>query len=59
MRVCLVSLGCDKNLVDSEFMLGLLRDAGYEFTFAAEQEFYLFLLDENGRPTSVPSDESR
>ncbi len=32
MRVCLVSLGCDKNLVDSEYMLGLLRDAGYEFT---------------------------
>ena len=27
--VFFVSLGCDKNLVDSETMLGLLRDAGY------------------------------
>ena len=26
------SLGCDKNLVDSEKMLGLLSDAGYSFT---------------------------
>lgn len=27
-----VSLGCDKNLVDSEMMLGLLAKSGYEFT---------------------------
>ena len=27
-----VSLGCAKNLVDTEIMLGLLRDAGYEIT---------------------------
>ena len=26
------SLGCDKNLVDSEVMLGLLQEAGYTFT---------------------------
>lgn len=32
MNVCFVSLGCDKNLVDSEVMLGLLRDAGYSLT---------------------------
>ena len=32
MKVLFVSLGCDKNLVDSEYMLGILRDAGYEFT---------------------------
>jgi len=32
MKVIFVSLGCDKNLVDSEVMLGLLRDGGYEFT---------------------------
>ncbi len=31
-------------------------DAGYEFTFGAEQEFYLFYLDENGNPTRVPCD---
>lgn len=29
MKVCLISLGCDKNLVDSEVMLGLLRDEGH------------------------------
>jgi ribosomal protein S12 methylthiotransferase len=28
----LISLGCAKNLVDSEVMLGLLRDGGYEIT---------------------------
>ena len=32
MNVCFISLGCDKNLVDSEVMLGLLRDAGYSLT---------------------------
>ena len=28
-NVLFVSLGCDKNLVDSEKMLGLLNEAGY------------------------------
>jgi len=28
----LESLGCAKNLVDSENMLGLIREAGYELT---------------------------
>lgn len=32
MRVYFISLGCDKNLVDSEYMLGLLRDAGHILT---------------------------
>ncbi len=32
MRVLLISLGCDKNLVDSEFMLGSLIDNGFELT---------------------------
>ena len=32
MKIFFVSLGCDKNLVDSEEMLGLLRARGYEFT---------------------------
>lgn len=31
-KVCLVSLGCPKNLVDSEVMLGILREAGAELT---------------------------
>lgn len=32
MKILFISLGCDKNLVDSEMMMGLLRDKGYEFT---------------------------
>lgn len=32
MKILFVSLGCDKNLVDSEVMLGLLRDKGHEIT---------------------------
>ena len=32
MKVLFVSLGCDKNLVDSEVMLGLLRDRQHEIT---------------------------
>lgn len=32
MKVLLISLGCDKNLVDSEIMLGLLNKAGHELT---------------------------
>lgn len=32
MKLLFISLGCDKNLVDTEKMLGILRDAGYEFT---------------------------
>jgi len=32
--------------------------AGFTFTFGAEQEFYLFLPDENGRPTRIPCDEA-
>ena len=31
---------------------------GYSFSFGAEQEFYLFLLDQNGRPTKTPYDEA-
>ncbi len=31
-KILFVSLGCDKNLVDSEMMLGLLSEKGYEFT---------------------------
>lgn len=34
--VALVSLGCPKNLVDSEIMLGLLAEAGYEVVEEAE-----------------------
>ena len=32
MKLLFVSLGCDKNLVDSEYMLGMLEKAGIEIT---------------------------
>ncbi len=34
MRVLFISLGCDKNLVDSEMMLGLLKEKGHEITLS-------------------------
>ncbi|MGN0326715.1 MAG: 30S ribosomal protein S12 methylthiotransferase RimO [Lachnospiraceae bacterium] len=37
MNAMLVSLGCDKNLVDSEMMLGMLSDAGYTITNEEEE----------------------
>jgi len=35
-KVGFVSLGCPKNLVDSEVMMGTLQQAGYEITSSAE-----------------------
>lgn len=32
MKVLFISLGCDKNLVDTEMMLGLLSERGHTFT---------------------------
>lgn len=32
MKLLFISLGCDKNLVDSEFMLGMLREDNIEIT---------------------------
>ena len=37
MKIGLVSLGCPKNLVDSEVMLGLAQKAGHELTREPEQ----------------------
>jgi len=36
MNIFFISLGCDKNLVDSETMLGLLSENGYQITNEAE-----------------------
>lgn len=36
-RVSLVSLGCPKNLVDSEMILGMLAQAGYVITYQPEE----------------------
>ena len=33
--------------------------AGYTFSFGSELEFYLFRLDENGAPTTIPYDNAR
>ena len=37
MKVLFISLGCDKNLVDTEMMLGMLADRGFTFTDAEEE----------------------
>ena len=34
------------------------KKAGYVFAFGAEQEFYLFNLDEKGNPTRIPYDQA-
>lgn len=34
------------------------KKAGYSFSFGAEQEFYLFHLDETGKPSQVPYDNA-
>ena len=40
-KVMLVSLGCDKNLVDSEMMLGCLAEAGFTLCDAPEEAEFL------------------
>lgn len=37
MKLLFVSLGCDKNLVDTEYMLGLLGQEGFSFTDEEEE----------------------
>ncbi|MCI9060475.1 MAG: radical SAM protein, partial [Lachnospiraceae bacterium] len=37
MKILFVSLGCDKNLVDTEFMIGALREQGHTFTNEEEE----------------------
>ena len=37
MKILFISLGCDKNLVDTEHMLGKLAGHGYEMTDDEEQ----------------------
>ena len=34
------------------------KKVGYSFAFGAEQEFYLFELDERNKPTTIPYDEA-
>lgn len=44
MKILFVSLGCDKNLVDSEVMLGLLTEKGYTIT-NDEQEADIIVIN--------------
>lgn len=37
MDICFISLGCDKNLVDSEMMVTSLRKSGYNIVYNAEE----------------------
>lgn len=37
MKILFISLGCDKNTVDSEMMIGLLSKRGYEITDSEEE----------------------
>lgn len=47
MKIGLVNLGCPKNQVDSEIMLGLLHDAGFEFT-SNEREAEIIVVNTCG-----------
>ncbi len=40
-KVCLISLGCPKNLVDAEMMLGFLKKDGFELTINPEEAHVL------------------
>jgi ribosomal protein S12 methylthiotransferase len=44
MNIYFISLGCDKNLVDSENMLGILHDNGYQIT-SEEQEADIIIIN--------------
>ena len=46
-KIALVSHGCAKNLVDSELILGLLADNGYEITLD-ENETDIVIVNTNG-----------
>ena len=37
MKILFISLGCDKNLVDSEVMIGMLNQQGYQMTDEEEE----------------------
>ena len=47
MKIGFVSLGCSKNLVDTEVMLKRLADAGY-----TKQDILTYVKEYNRRPSS-------
>lgn len=48
---------CDSRAILAK-AVAAAEEAGYHFFFGAEQEFYLFKLDEMGEPTKVPYDHA-
>lgn len=48
-KIAVITLGCSKNLVDSERLLRMLSDVGYEVTDAASDDF----LESDGRKIVV------
>ena len=48
---------CDTRYLPKKAMQAA-DDAGVSFYFGAEQEFYLFELDQNGKPTKIPYDDA-
>lgn len=47
LKAAIISLGCAKNLVDSEVMTGMLKEAGYEIT-AREEEADVLVVNTCG-----------
>lgn len=47
LKISFVSLGCDKNLMDSEIMLGLINEQGYTIT-PFEQEADIIIINSCG-----------
>ena len=50
MKVAFISLGCAKNLVNTEQMMALCREAGYTVTGEPEGQLVLFCLKEFLQP---------
>lgn len=48
---------CDTRRILQE-AIRTAAEKGYRFSFGAEQEFYLFKLDEKGAPTQTPCDDA-
>ena len=48
-KIAVITLGCSKNLVDSERLMRMLSDVGYEVTDAASDDF----LESDGRKIVV------
>lgn len=47
LKISFVSLGCDKNLMDSEIMLGLIKEKGYTIT-PFEQDAHIIIVNSCG-----------